>query len=564
MDSAISLGRTPNPNPTRWVWTFDEERALVSGLKDLVARGWKCDNGFRSGYTTVLEQHIRQLCPGSNIKAEPHICSKITAQPKAKPLRGKSFSFYSNWLDIFGKDHATGEGAQGFVDAVKEVLSNDGDCTQNNTSRHVGGGGLSEGQDNEVDSESAHGVESTASGGIASGNVIRIWGDQVVGLISTLCEKTDQRLSQLVARVGFQQDAKEQRQIIVGALKSILSLSRHQKFTVAKYLCKNNDELDFVLEYLVQGWTLHEERVCYRLFFGICRATPNVDQPAVFNSLWSVLARQVSEAMHKKFSIGKVKAKINMLHTHFREFQLYLTIPGTKVVGEGGHVRVSATYWIYVGQVIFSTLSYFTFKYNFWVYFRVQLLLFYLTYVCFPSIIQSTVVFVHFAKETDYESFFRRYGFPWYNECVELGELCAVAEVDMARGPGCSTNNPLDFQNLDEYDQVMDEPVNGENQGDQHKVVMENMHVHVDEENEVASRVEVINIEDGENEVANRVEVINIEDGENEVANRVKVINIEDGENEVANRVEVINIEDEEEPESMKLDTDVESCVDSE
>lgn len=37
-------------------WTIREEQALVSALKDIVARGWKCNNGFKTRYLGLLEQ----------------------------------------------------------------------------------------------------------------------------------------------------------------------------------------------------------------------------------------------------------------------------------------------------------------------------------------------------------------------------------------------------------------------------------------------------------------------------------------------------------------------------
>ncbi|KAL8543422.1 hypothetical protein ACS0TY_004094 [Phlomoides rotata] len=48
-----------------------------AALKDLVWRGHKCDNGFRSGYLTILENHLVGKFPGTDLKEEPHINSKI-------------------------------------------------------------------------------------------------------------------------------------------------------------------------------------------------------------------------------------------------------------------------------------------------------------------------------------------------------------------------------------------------------------------------------------------------------------------------------------------------------
>lgn len=58
-------------------WTIQEEKILVHLLKELVARGYKCDNGFKSGYITILENMLMAALPGTNIRGEPNIVSKI-------------------------------------------------------------------------------------------------------------------------------------------------------------------------------------------------------------------------------------------------------------------------------------------------------------------------------------------------------------------------------------------------------------------------------------------------------------------------------------------------------
>ncbi|KAG8371491.1 hypothetical protein BUALT_Bualt13G0093200 [Buddleja alternifolia] len=59
----------------RRCWIADEEKALAEDMKDLVVRGYKADNGFKSGYQNLLEQAMMQAFPGTTLKAEPHINS---------------------------------------------------------------------------------------------------------------------------------------------------------------------------------------------------------------------------------------------------------------------------------------------------------------------------------------------------------------------------------------------------------------------------------------------------------------------------------------------------------
>lgn len=70
----MSKKRTHTPRRT---WTGPEEEQLLLGLKECVANGLKCDNGFRTGYLAALEQHLNNQFPGTDLKADPRILSKI-------------------------------------------------------------------------------------------------------------------------------------------------------------------------------------------------------------------------------------------------------------------------------------------------------------------------------------------------------------------------------------------------------------------------------------------------------------------------------------------------------
>ncbi|KAL8486572.1 hypothetical protein ACS0TY_023306 [Phlomoides rotata] len=143
-------------------WTKVEEDALIRCLSDIVNDGWKAENGFRAGFQRELEKGIQKLLPGTDIVANPHINSKIhvwkkeysalsdllsrsgigwnsttsmievddeeawdasrRADPQIKGLRYKSWPYYSHWLEIFGKDMATGENAVDPIDLVNELV----------------------------------------------------------------------------------------------------------------------------------------------------------------------------------------------------------------------------------------------------------------------------------------------------------------------------------------------------------------------------------------------------------------------------------------------------------
>lgn len=61
----------------RRCWTTREEEVLIAALKDIISKGWKCENGFRTGYLRVLEGSMLKTFPSTDIRAEPHINSKL-------------------------------------------------------------------------------------------------------------------------------------------------------------------------------------------------------------------------------------------------------------------------------------------------------------------------------------------------------------------------------------------------------------------------------------------------------------------------------------------------------
>ncbi|KAL8508479.1 hypothetical protein ACS0TY_018925 [Phlomoides rotata] len=142
-------------------WTKFEEDVLINSLTDVVNDGWKAENGFRAGFQRELEKLMRKKLPGTDIVANPHINSKIhvwkkeygalsdllsksgigwnsttlmieiedesvwesckRADPHVKGVRYKSWPYYTQWIEIFGKDCATGDNAIDPIDIVDRL-----------------------------------------------------------------------------------------------------------------------------------------------------------------------------------------------------------------------------------------------------------------------------------------------------------------------------------------------------------------------------------------------------------------------------------------------------------
>ncbi|KAL8553900.1 hypothetical protein ACS0TY_002243 [Phlomoides rotata] len=100
----------------------------------------------------------------------------IKVDPTAKSLKNKTFPFYSDWLEIFGNDRATGHDSQVYADADHKVL-NHANRRRSSTS------GLDEA-----------GLKRKQSEGIEV---------QMVEAIGNLSDKVESRFGQIAENIGF-------------------------------------------------------------------------------------------------------------------------------------------------------------------------------------------------------------------------------------------------------------------------------------------------------------------------------------------------------------------------
>ncbi|XP_057777266.1 uncharacterized protein LOC130995830 [Salvia miltiorrhiza] len=138
---------------------------LLASLKELVAQGWKADNGFRAGYLLKLEESMRKEFVGTDIKGMPHINSKLSAWKKsynslllaldvsgvgfnakgtfmldcdndqwemivkkdsnARLMRFKSWPMFEDWKEVFGKDRANGSNAEDVMEGMHKMYAAD-------------------------------------------------------------------------------------------------------------------------------------------------------------------------------------------------------------------------------------------------------------------------------------------------------------------------------------------------------------------------------------------------------------------------------------------------------
>ncbi|KAH6770137.1 hypothetical protein C2S52_014940 [Perilla frutescens var. hirtella] len=102
----------------RRTWTRAEDDALIVILKKIVVDGMRQENTFRTGYLERIEKELQVRFSGTDLTSTNAI-SKLTVHLGVKSLRFKSFPYFKDWIEIFGKDRATGKNAQGPKDLAK-------------------------------------------------------------------------------------------------------------------------------------------------------------------------------------------------------------------------------------------------------------------------------------------------------------------------------------------------------------------------------------------------------------------------------------------------------------
>ncbi|XP_015634899.1 uncharacterized protein [Oryza sativa Japonica Group] len=155
--SSIVRGRGKNKR----IWTYFEDEELIKALFEIALDpSWKSEGGFKNGYCQVLENVLAKKLPSSGLTAVPHIESRVRhfrtkfgaievmltksgfswddnrkmiqcekqqyddhcrKNNEAKGLYGVAFPHYDTLAAIYGKDIATGEGAEGLGEAVANM-----------------------------------------------------------------------------------------------------------------------------------------------------------------------------------------------------------------------------------------------------------------------------------------------------------------------------------------------------------------------------------------------------------------------------------------------------------
>ncbi|XP_041998810.1 uncharacterized protein LOC121748487 isoform X1 [Salvia splendens] len=259
--------------------------------------GWKSDNGFRGGYANKIEDWMRDEFPTTDIRANPHIQSKISTWKKnyysltnildrsgagfnlhndfkidcsddqwdqivkqdtnARTMRGKSWPFWEDWKIIFGKDRATGGLAEGVGEAVTsndvdEPIASIGESGDYYPSFEdfLGSEHVQPSFTNDVedDTSAQSGQNAAAAVPVPKKTKCKRTGSdddsRLISLIDKLHAETNARLDTLSARIGYEMDLGKFRQAIFPHLENIPELTESQRYDLCDIIGKENSRLE--------------------------------------------------------------------------------------------------------------------------------------------------------------------------------------------------------------------------------------------------------------------------------------------------------------------------------
>ncbi|PIN10930.1 hypothetical protein CDL12_16475 [Handroanthus impetiginosus] len=161
----------------------------------------------------------------------------------ARLMRYKSWPYYNDWCEIFGKDRATRENAQDFVETVNDILNGDAQKINQTTEEfndHL------EGFVKDTESMCASQIGGSASEKRKRNRKKKLkeGQDQIYEMLGTVCEKTDARLGDIARRIGHEFDVSQKREEVYAAIGKVGGLNLQEKLQVSKFLVKNTEELE--------------------------------------------------------------------------------------------------------------------------------------------------------------------------------------------------------------------------------------------------------------------------------------------------------------------------------
>ncbi|KAG8371311.1 hypothetical protein BUALT_Bualt13G0074500 [Buddleja alternifolia] len=234
----------------RRIWTKPKEDVLVQSLKEVISTRWKADNAFRVGYLNVLQDKIMRAFPRTDLRANPHISSKMYSWKK------KYHSLYTifrgtdvGWnptKKMIDTNEPNARTMRDFYDALNGVLHNKSqpqtplgpNLEDMNTVYTLGV--------EEVGTTSfcQRGSSSTSK---QPKKVKRKKDDGIIGPIieeiNKFTNKTDSRLGEIVSKMGHDYELTRKCEAVFDIVNQISNLTLDEKLMATNMIVKNTQVL---------------------------------------------------------------------------------------------------------------------------------------------------------------------------------------------------------------------------------------------------------------------------------------------------------------------------------
>lgn len=258
------------------VWKKVEEDMLIKTMRDVFKIKWKQDNGqFQPGFYAEVEKHIILAFPGTDLRSNPHIASKIkqwrkqynmlvdilrqsgfawddtlkmvkidseqvweeyvSSHGEAKGMLNKPFPYYEDWLFLFGKDRATGEFAEGPVDAMAAIDLEEGESVEKESAIDCDSVSMNGSPSNPDDNGKGKKKSRSAEGMAALVSMAEA--------MSAHLKETNGTMAEIAHRIGYDQDLSNARQRVYAELLP-LGFDTHTRMKAAAMIAKDAVQLD--------------------------------------------------------------------------------------------------------------------------------------------------------------------------------------------------------------------------------------------------------------------------------------------------------------------------------
>ncbi|KAL0404389.1 UNVERIFIED_CONTAM: hypothetical protein Sradi_2079700 [Sesamum radiatum] len=287
---------------SRRTWTHGEEEVLVNALRTIITKGWKSQDGFRSGYLSQLESIMCKHFPNTDIRAGPHINSKIHVwkkyyrtlsgmmsksgigwddsrcmvtvdsedvwdeyckiDPIARTMRYKTWPFYPAWREIFSKDRVTGwvtVDANKKVSAPNTITENDNhDCYAPSAEWYpdVGYVGNDKGviRDHQVNFDPnitpATSNKKSPSSAKKRKAPADVQDDDLVNAVRTFCDSANARLGELIKKLTGDFEEVEKRSAVYEAVGKVPGIDLNDQIIISNRLVDNSKKMDLFFSLL--------------------------------------------------------------------------------------------------------------------------------------------------------------------------------------------------------------------------------------------------------------------------------------------------------------------------